>query len=82
MTYDIVPNQWTEVQRTDILIVEGVNVLQTGRLGKAALSRRVMDAMARVPRHAFVRQDLQHLARLLEGVRGYHPEQAAPIRLR
>lgn len=37
-------------------------VLQTGRLGKAALSRRVMDAMARVPRHAFVRQDLQHLA--------------------
>jgi 1-acyl-sn-glycerol-3-phosphate acyltransferase len=27
-------------------------------------------------------QDLQHLARLLEGVRGYHPEQAAPIRLR
>jgi protein-L-isoaspartate(D-aspartate) O-methyltransferase len=37
-------------------------VLQTGRLGKAALSRRVMDAMARVPRHAFVRQDLQHVA--------------------
>lgn len=37
-------------------------VLQTGRLGKAALSRRVMEAMARVPRHMFVRQDLQHLA--------------------
>jgi protein-L-isoaspartate(D-aspartate) O-methyltransferase len=37
-------------------------VLQTGRLGKAALSRRVMDAMAKVPRHAFVRQDLQHAA--------------------
>jgi protein-L-isoaspartate(D-aspartate) O-methyltransferase len=37
-------------------------VLQTGRLGKAALSRRVMEAMGRVPRHAFVRQDLQHLA--------------------
>ena len=37
-------------------------VLQTGRLGKASLSRRVMDAMAKVPRHAFVRQDLQHAA--------------------
>lgn len=37
-------------------------VLLTGRLGKAALSRRVMEAMGRVPRHAFVRQDLQHLA--------------------
>src|ERR1700709_970181 len=38
MTYDIVPNEWIEVDRPDILIVEGVNVLQTGRLprdGKA-----------------------------------------------
>lgn len=38
LTYDIVPNQWVEVDRPDILIVEGVNVLQTGRLprdGKA-----------------------------------------------
>ena len=38
LTYDIVPNQWIEVDRPDILIVEGVNVLQTGRLprdGKA-----------------------------------------------
>jgi type I pantothenate kinase len=38
LTYDIVPNQWTEVDRPDILIVEGVNVLQTGPLprdGKA-----------------------------------------------
>ena len=38
LIYDIVPNQWTEVDQPDILIVEGVNVLQTGRLprdGKA-----------------------------------------------
>src|SRR5438067_4101401 len=38
LTYDIVPNQWIEVAQPDILIVEGVNVLQTGRLprdGKA-----------------------------------------------
>src|ERR1700716_643242 len=38
LTYDIIPNEWIEVGRPDILIVEGVNVLQTGRLprdGKA-----------------------------------------------
>jgi len=38
LTYDIVPNQWVEIEQPDILIVEGVNVLQTGRLprdGKA-----------------------------------------------
>src|SRR6187397_1587764 len=30
LVYDIVPNQWIEVDRPDILIVEGLNVLQTG----------------------------------------------------
>jgi type I pantothenate kinase len=38
LIYDVVPNQWLEVDRPDILIVEGLNVLQTGRLprdGKA-----------------------------------------------
>src|SRR5580765_8006352 len=38
LVYDIVPNKWIEIDRPDILIVEGVNVLQTGRLprdGKA-----------------------------------------------
>ena len=38
LTYDIVPNEWIEIDRPDILIVEGVNVLQTGPLprdGKA-----------------------------------------------
>ncbi|WP_213775562.1 type I pantothenate kinase [Bradyrhizobium sp. dw_78] len=32
LTYDIVPNAWIEIDQPDILIVEGVNVLQTGRL--------------------------------------------------
>jgi type I pantothenate kinase len=32
LTYDIVPNQWQEVNQPDILIVEGVNVLQTAPL--------------------------------------------------
>jgi type I pantothenate kinase len=34
LIYDVVPNQWLEVDRPDILIVEGLNVLQTGRLPK------------------------------------------------
>jgi type I pantothenate kinase len=37
-THDIVPNQWREVDEPDILIVEGINVLQTAPLprhGKA-----------------------------------------------
>jgi type I pantothenate kinase len=38
LSWDIVPNQWQEVDQPDILIVEGVNVLQTAPLprhGKA-----------------------------------------------
>jgi type I pantothenate kinase len=38
LSWDIVPNKWQQVDQPDILIVEGVNVLQTGRLprdGKA-----------------------------------------------
>ena len=38
LTYDIVPDRWLEIDRPDILIVEGLNVLQTGSLprdGKA-----------------------------------------------
>jgi len=35
LTYDFIPNEWTEIDRPDILIVEGVNVLQT-----AASARR------------------------------------------
>ncbi|HVY59505.1 MAG TPA: type I pantothenate kinase [Xanthobacteraceae bacterium] len=38
LVYDVMPNAWVEVDRPDILIVEGLNVLQAGRLprdGKA-----------------------------------------------
>src|SRR5689334_17120938 len=34
LVYDVIPNQWVEVDRPHILIVEGLNVLQTGRLPK------------------------------------------------
>ncbi len=31
LVYDVIPNQWVEIDRPDILIVEGLNVLQAGR---------------------------------------------------
>ena len=34
LDYDVIPNQWVEIDRPDILIVEGLNVLQTGHLPK------------------------------------------------
>jgi type I pantothenate kinase len=34
LVYDVVPNHWVEIDRPEILIVEGLNVLQTGRLPK------------------------------------------------
>ena len=34
LVYDVMPNQWVEVDRPDILIVEGLNVLQTGQSPK------------------------------------------------
>jgi type I pantothenate kinase len=30
LVYDVMPNQWIEIDRPDILVVEGLNVLQTG----------------------------------------------------
>ena len=34
LVYDVMPNHWIEVDRPEILIVEGLNVLQAGRLPK------------------------------------------------
>src|SRR5438067_4933223 len=34
LVYDVVPNHWVEIDHPDILIVEGVNVLQPSRLPK------------------------------------------------
>src|ERR1700757_1683956 len=31
LVYDVIPNQWVEIDRPEILIVEGLNVLQAGR---------------------------------------------------
>ena len=37
LVYDVLPNDWIEIDRPDILIVEGVNVLQTGNPPKDGL---------------------------------------------
>ncbi len=37
-------------------------IFLTSRLGKASLDRRVLGVMGKVPRHAFVRRELRHLA--------------------
>jgi protein-L-isoaspartate(D-aspartate) O-methyltransferase len=55
-------SEYTALRERMVADVTVHTVLQTGRLGKAALSRRVMEAMAKVPRHAFVRSELLHLA--------------------
>jgi type I pantothenate kinase len=34
LVYDVMPNHWVEIDRPDILIIEGLNVLQTGNLPK------------------------------------------------
>src|SRR5271155_2028242 len=34
LVYDVMPNHWVEIDRPEILIVEGLNVLQAGRLPK------------------------------------------------
>jgi type I pantothenate kinase len=34
LVYDVVPNHWVEIDRPEILIVEGLNVLQAGHLPK------------------------------------------------
>jgi protein-L-isoaspartate(D-aspartate) O-methyltransferase len=55
-------SEFTALRQGMIGEITAHTVFQTGRLGKAALSRRVMEAMSQVPRHAFVRVELQHLA--------------------
>ena len=34
LVYDVIPSQWIQIDHPDILIVEGLNVLQAGRLPK------------------------------------------------
>ena len=54
--------EFATLRGTMVAEIAAHTIFLTGRLDKAALNRRVMDVMAEVPRHAFVRLELQALA--------------------
>jgi protein-L-isoaspartate(D-aspartate) O-methyltransferase len=55
-------SDFAALRQTMIGEITAHTIFLTGRLGKAALGRRTIEAMAKVPRHAFVRLELQPLA--------------------
>ena len=71
LVYDVVPNQWVEVDRPDILIVEGLNVLQAGHRRRTARRSRTcrtssISRSTSTPRRrccTMVRRPLPHAAR-------------------
>ena len=48
------PDPFVELRQQMIAVIAAETVFLTGELGKAALSARVLEAMAKVPRHEFV----------------------------
>lgn len=54
--------EFAQRQQEMLAVITAQTVFLTGRLGKAALDRRVMAAMAEVPRHEFVPLELQPFA--------------------
>jgi protein-L-isoaspartate(D-aspartate) O-methyltransferase len=58
----VTETEFATLRSTMVAEIAAHTIFLTGRLDKAALGRRVMDAMAEVPRHAFVRLELQPLA--------------------
>jgi protein-L-isoaspartate(D-aspartate) O-methyltransferase len=48
------PDPFAELRQQMIAVIAAETVFLTGELGKAALSARVLEAMAKVPRHEFV----------------------------
>jgi protein-L-isoaspartate(D-aspartate) O-methyltransferase len=55
-------NGFTALRQTMVAEIVAKTVFACGHLGKAALSPRVLDAMARVPRHEFVPIELREYA--------------------
>ncbi len=53
---------FTALRQRMLMEIAAKTIYASARLGKAALNRRVMDALAKVPRHAFVPQALQPFA--------------------
>jgi protein-L-isoaspartate(D-aspartate) O-methyltransferase len=50
------------LRRQMVAQIAAQTIFLTARLGKASLDRRVLDVLGQVPRHEFVRQELQSLA--------------------
>jgi protein-L-isoaspartate(D-aspartate) O-methyltransferase len=50
------------LRRQMVAQIAAQTIFLTARLGKASLDRRVLDVLGQVPRHEFVRQELQPLA--------------------
>ena len=57
-------DEFSELRQVMIAEITAGTIYACARLGKAALSRRVMDALASVPRHEFVPLELRPLAYL------------------
>ncbi len=55
-------SDFAALRQTMVAEIAAKTIFLTGRLGKAALGRRAIEAMAKVPRHAFVRLELQPFA--------------------
>jgi protein-L-isoaspartate(D-aspartate) O-methyltransferase len=55
-------SELAELRRTMVSEIVAHTIFLTAKLGKAALNRRVLEVMGEVPRHAFVRLELQPLA--------------------
>nr|ALV86690.1 protein-L-isoaspartate O-methyltransferase [uncultured bacterium 51] len=55
-------SDFAALRQTMVAEIAAHTIFLTGRLGKAALGRRAIEAMAKVPRHAFVRLELQAVA--------------------
>ncbi len=55
-------SDFTTLRQNMVAEIVAHTIFLTARLGKAALDRRVLEAMAQVPRHEFVRLELQPLA--------------------
>lgn len=55
-------SDFAALRQTMVAEIAAHTIFVTLRIGKAALGRRALEAMAKVPRHAFVRHELQELA--------------------
>lgn len=58
----VTETEFATLRGTMVADITAHTIFLTGRLDKATLNRRVMDVLAKVPRHAFVHFELQPLA--------------------